>query len=253
MPLMPSGEPHTPKPEPHVAKVAAFYRFTRIGDPESVAGWVDRLGRAHTLLGTVLVAPEGINSTLCGTPADVTSFFESLATDPRFTGLDIKFSTAAEPPFKRWKVRLKQEIVTMGVPGVDPNAGVGTYVPPRNWNALISRPDVLLIDCRNTYEIELGTFRGAVDPGTSAFNEFPEYAQRLESNDQPVAMFCTGGIRCEKATAYLRQLGHNKVYHLEGGILRYLEEIPPSESLFHGECFVFDERIGLDGSLQPSR
>lgn len=235
-----------------MTRVAAFYRFTPVSNPTQTAARIWAEGTRVALLGTVLVAPEGINSTLCGNPEAVAEFFQWLGQEPGFDRLTIKFSDTDAPPFQRWKVKVKEEIVSMGVPGVDPNSLVGTYVPPAEWNQLISRPDVLLIDCRNSYEFEVGTFVGAIDPETDEFNEFPEYASRIAKDPRPVALFCTGGIRCEKATSYLRSLGHGNVYHLEGGILRYLEEIPESESLFRGDCFVFDGREALDHSLMPA-
>lgn len=235
-----------------MTKVAAFYRFVSLPDTGEVQIKIHQLGEQLNLLGTVLLAEEGINSTLSGSAESVDSFFAELALDSRFENLDIKFSETDDPPFKRWKVKIKPEIVTMGIPSIDPNQLVGTYVKPEDWNRLISDPEVVVIDCRNSYEFEEGTFQNAIDPKTEQFNQFPAYAEtNMKDTNQKVAMFCTGGIRCEKATAYLRQLGHSEVYHLEGGILKYLEDVPESESLFRGNCFVFDERRGVDHNLSP--
>lgn len=235
-----------------MVKVAAFYRFVALPDYQVLQPWIEELGKSRNLLGTILLAEEGINSTLSGQPEAVDQFFADLAKDERLAHLTIKFSELEDPPFHRWKVKLKTEIVSMGIPGVDPNHLVGTYVPPSMWNDLISQPDIVLIDCRNSYEYEDGTFKGAIDPKTTNFNEFPDYIkENLTDPNQKVAMFCTGGIRCEKATAYLRQLGHDHVYHLQGGILQYIEDIPESESLFQGNCFVFDDRRAVDHNLKP--
>jgi UPF0176 protein len=235
-----------------MVKVAAFYRFVALPDYQALQPQFEELGKSHGLLGTILLAEEGINSTLSGDPESLQEFFTALAQDERFANLTVKYSEVEIPPFKRWKVKLKKEIVSMGVPSIDPNQLVGTYVAPEDWNEIISQPDVVVIDCRNSYEFEDGTFQGAIDPQTNQFNEFPEYAkQNLTDPNQKVAMFCTGGIRCEKATAFLRQLGHKNVYHLQGGILQYIEDIPQNESLFQGNCFVFDDRRAVDHDLKP--
>ncbi len=235
-----------------MVKVAAFYRFVSLPDYQVLQPWVEELGKNLSLLGTVLLAEEGINSTLSGSPESIDLFFAAIAKDERFVNLTIKFSEVETHPFKRWKVKLKREIVSMGIESIDPNHLVGTYVAPKDWNEIISQPDVVLVDCRNSYEYEDGTFQGAIDPETTNFNEFPDYInQNLTDPDQKVAMFCTGGIRCEKATAYLRQLGHKNVYHLQGGILQYIEDIPKEDSLFQGNCFVFDERRAVDHDLKP--
>lgn len=235
-----------------MVKVAAFYRFVALPDYQALQPKVQELGQRLQLLGTVLLAEEGINSTLSGSSEAIDEFFATLTEDERFGNLTVKFSEVEIPPFHRWKVKLKREIVSMGVPGVDPNQLVGTYIDPEDWNEIITQPDVVLIDCRNSYEFEDGTFQGAIDPKTTNFNEFPDYIkENLTDPNQKVAMFCTGGIRCEKATAYLRQLGHQHVYHLRGGILQYIEDIPKEESLFHGNCFVFDDRRAVDHNLKP--
>ncbi|MFM9872216.1 MAG: rhodanese-related sulfurtransferase [Fimbriimonadaceae bacterium] len=235
-----------------MVKVAAFYRFVALPDYQVLQPSVEELGRNLGLLGTILLAEEGINSTLAGTPESVDLFFAHLSKDQRFVNLTIKYSEVEVSPFRRWKVKLKREIVGMGVPSIDPNQLVGTYISPEDWNELISQPDVVLIDCRNSYEFEDGSFQGAIDPRTTEFNEFPDYVkENLTDPDQKVAMFCTGGIRCEKATAYLRQLGHKHVYHLQGGILQYIMDIPKKDSLFQGNCFVFDDRRAVDHDLKP--
>ncbi|MBT8441939.1 MAG: rhodanese-related sulfurtransferase, partial [Gammaproteobacteria bacterium] len=207
----------------------------------------------HGVKGTLLLAREGINGTVAGSRAGVEALLGWLRSDPRFAGIDVKESVTDQAPFARTKVRLKNEIVTMGVPEIDPNAIVGTYVEPRDWNALIEDPDVTLVDTRNEYEYDVGTFHGAINPHTTTFREFPRFVNdKLDpARHKKVAMFCTGGIRCEKSTAYLKQLGFDEVYHLKGGILKYLEDVPESESAWDGECFVFDERVTVDQRLQP--
>jgi UPF0176 protein len=205
------------------------------------------------ITGTLLLATEGINGTIAGTRAGIDQILSYLRCDPRLADLEHKESTADLPPFYRMKVKLKNEIVTMGVPGIDPTEQVGLYVNPEDWNALINNPDVLLIDTRNDYEVEVGTFRGAVDPRITTFREFPEYVKKhIDPQQKPrIAMFCTGGIRCEKASAYMLQQGFPEVYHLQGGILKYLENVPEEESLWQGECFVFDQRVAVGHGLAP--
>jgi len=207
---------------------------------------------ARGIKGTLLLAREGVNGTVAGDVEAIATLIAWLEAIPELTGLDVKYSSAAAMPFHRMKVKLKREIVTMGVDWVDPLANAGTYVEPASWNALIADPDTVVIDTRNDYEYKIGTFKNAINPQTSSFNELPEF---IEKNLDPekhkkVAMFCTGGIRCEKFAPYLKTLGFEEVYQLEGGILRYLEEIPENESLWQGECFVFDERISLDEKLE---
>ncbi len=240
-------------PEPASrALVAAFYRFADLPDYEALRGPLQQRCEDLGLLGTILLAREGINGTVAGPERGVRRLIERLREDPRLADLEAKYAWASEAPFYRMKVRLKREIVSLGVPGVDPNEVVGEYVPPDAWNALISREDVRLIDTRNDYEVHLGSFRGAEDPGTQSFRDFPEWvAEHLDpERDEHVAMFCTGGIRCEKSTAYLKSLGFRNVYHLEGGILNYLEQVPPDESLWEGDCFVFDNRVTVDHELR---
>ncbi len=233
--------------------VAALYKFVQLDDFEALQAplraEMERLG----VRGTLLLAREGINGTISGTRAGVDGVLGWLRSDERFATLEHKESLHAEHPFLRSKVKLKKEIVTMGEEGIDPRHVVGTYVTPADWNALISDPEVLLIDTRNDYEYEVGTFKGAVNPNTRSFREFPAYvrANLDPARHRKVAMFCTGGIRCEKSTALLKQEGFEEVYHLQGGILKYLEEVPRDSSLWEGECFVFDERVTVDHDLQP--
>jgi UPF0176 protein len=208
----------------------------------------------HQIRGTLLVAAEGINGTVAGSAAAIDALLAMLRADPRFAGLEAKLSTAATNPFARMKVRLKKEIVTLGIAGVDARSDAGTHVEPENWNALIARPEVVVIDTRNSYETAIGTFEGAVRPGTTNFREFPAWFAKNRDrfgNAPKFAMFCTGGIRCEKATAYLKQLGYADVFHLKGGILNYLEKVPKEQSLWRGQCFVFDERVSVGHDLAP--
>jgi UPF0176 protein len=232
--------------------VAALYKFVSLPDYQSFAPRLktrcDELG----LKGTLLLAEEGINGTVSGSREAIDGLLEFLNADSRFHGISHKESFFEGAPFYRMKVKLKKEIVTMGVEGIDPKQIVGTYVKSRDWNALISDPEVLVIDTRNSYEYSIGTFARAIDPQTETFREFPAFvAQNLDpAKHKKVAMFCTGGIRCEKSTAYLKEQGFNEVYHLEGGILKYLEEVPEEESLWRGQCFVFDNRVAVNHSLQ---
>ena len=231
--------------------VAAFYRFVALPDCHALRAPIQSRCEELGLMGTILLAAEGINGTVSGTPENVRRLFRSLAADPRLKQLPCKQSWAAEPPFYRMKVRLKKEIVSLGVDGVDPARSVGQYVPPAEWNALLAREDVRVIDTRNDYEYRLGHFRGAENPQTRSFRDFPQWASRHldPRHDRHVAMYCTGGIRCEKATAWLLGLGFRNVYHLEGGILNYLESVDERESLWAGDCFVFDNRVAVDHGL----
>lgn len=232
--------------------VCALYHFVRLEDYKALRDPLLQLMQDKQVRGTILLASEGINGTIAGNREDIDAVLHWLKSDPRLTGLDHKESFDDEVPFYRAKVKLKQEIVTMGVEGVDPNRKVGTHVKPEEWNALIADPDVLLIDTRNRYEVEIGTFANAVNPETDSFREFPEYvkANLDPEKHKKIAMFCTGGIRCEKSTAYLKEIGFDEVYHLQGGILKYLEAVPESESLWQGECFVFDNRVAVKHNLQ---
>lgn len=237
--------------------VAALYCFTRLDDFATLRAPLQHLCRKQDVHGTLLLAHEGINGTIAGSKEGIATVLEHIRGLPGCANLDVKFSTASVMPFHRMKVRLKREIVTMGQPGIDPLASVGTYVEPEQWNALISDPDTILIDTRNDYEVAVGTFEGAIDPGTSTFRDFPDWFRRERENllkdGRPlkVAMFCTGGIRCEKSTAFLKQEGVEEVFHLKGGILKYLETIPQEQSLWRGECFVFDQRVTIGHGLSP--
>jgi len=231
--------------------VAALYRFTPVEDPEALQEPIKQLCDQLHVKGSLLLATEGINGTIAGVEQDIRECLHSLRQFPEFAELEHKESFASEMPFYRMKVRLKKEIVTMGVEGIDPLESVGTYVPPQDWNKLISDPDTIVIDTRNDYEVAIGTFDGAVDPKTKSFRDFPAWveANKRSIHKPKVAMFCTGGIRCEKATAFMKQQGFDEVYHLQGGILKYLEEVPQDQSLWHGDCFVFDQRVSVQHGL----
>jgi len=235
--------------------VAALYHFTRLSDFEALKAPLLDLCNMYEIRGTILLAREGINGTVAGTDQAIAELMAFLRADPRLAELEHKESRAADMPFYRMKVRLKKEIVTMGVAGVDPNDIVGTYVDPEDWNALISDPDVILIDTRNDYEVEIGTFEGAVNPDTETFREFPDWVAAHEDQlraKKKVAMFCTGGIRCEKASSFMRQQGYDEVFHLKGGILKYLETVKEENSLWNGDCFVFDQRVAVGHGLAES-
>lgn len=232
--------------------VCALYKFAVLNDYKALRHPLLDIMLAHDVHGTLLLAREGINGTIAGSRQGINAVQAFLGADARFDGIDYKESFVDIQPFKRTKVKLKKEIVTMGVDGIDPKRIVGTYVEPAKWNALISDPEVLLVDTRNQYEVEIGTFEHAVNPATDTFREFPDYVkQNLDpTKHKKVAMFCTGGIRCEKSTAYLREQGFEEVYHLKGGILKYLEEVPEEQSLWKGECFVFDDRVTVNHRLE---
>jgi UPF0176 protein len=240
--------------EIHPIKVAALYRFVSFDAPEELQTQILERCTAGTIKGTILLAHEGINGTVAGNSLAIDSLIAFLRTIPGCAELDVKYSHAKEMPFYRMKVRIKREIVTLGIKGIDPKREVGTYVQPEDWNALISDPNTVLIDTRNNYEVAIGTFEGAVDPQTKSFSEFPDWfrahREELASGKTKFAMFCTGGIRCEKSTAFLKSEGIDQVYHLEGGILRYLENIPEARSKWQGECFVFDERVSVKHGLE---
>ena len=235
--------------------VAALYRFTTIADPQGVRDALDAVLTQAGVRGTLLIASEGVNGTIAGSADGIATALAAIRALPGCADLAPKFSTAATMPFHRLKVRCKQEIVTMGVPGTDPTAIVGTYVAPADWNALIADPETVVIDTRNAYEVKVGSFAGAVDPQTDSFRDFPDWfrANRdtLLAGKSKVAMFCTGGIRCEKSTAFLKGEGVEQVYHLDGGILKYLEQVPEQASAWQGECFVFDERVAVGHGLTP--
>ncbi|WP_136616735.1 MULTISPECIES: rhodanese-related sulfurtransferase [Mesorhizobium] len=232
-------------------RVAALYRFARLDAFDELRTPLAAFCCGRGIKGTLLLAHEGINGTVAGGETAIAELIGYLEAIEGLAGLEVKYSVAAEMPFHRMKVRLKREIVTMGVDDIDPSKSAGTYVAPADWNALISEPDTVIIDTRNAYEVSIGTFRGAIDPATASFREFPAWveAHRAELEGRKVAMFCTGGIRCEKATAYVRSLGFEDVFHLKGGILKYLEEVPAEQSLWQGECFVFDERVSVSHGL----
>ncbi|MCT2539491.1 oxygen-dependent tRNA uridine(34) hydroxylase TrhO [Sedimentimonas flavescens] len=232
--------------------VAALYHFTRFENPAALQAPLARLACSMGVKGSLLLAREGINGTIAGTREGIDAVLAHLRALPGCTTLAWKESAAREMPFGKMKVRLKREIVTMGEPDVDPRASVGHYVAPQDWNELISAPDVVVIDTRNDYEVEIGTFKGAIDPKTRSFREFPQWWQENAArfHNKRVAMFCTGGIRCEKSTNYLLSQGVEEVYHLKGGILQYLEDVPETESLWEGDCFVFDGRVSLRHGLK---
>ena len=239
-------------------RVATFYRFVDLESAVlvSLRSRLQAVGDSSGLRGTILLAEEGVNATVCGPACAVEALFECLEVDPRLAALPVKFSSVSRQVFHRLKVRIRREIVSMGCPWVRPASRVGTYVPPGEWDELLASPDTLLIDTRNRYEVELGSFEGAVQPDTTHFREFPQWVNRdlprlmEQRGTRQLALFCTGGIRCEKATSLLLEEGFSGVHHLEGGILRYLEEIPPPRSRWTGECFVFDQRVTVDHQLQ---
>ena len=230
----------------------ALYKFVALSDFQALRGPLLQQMRDHQVFGTLLLAQEGINGTIAGTQAAIDRVLAWLAEQPGLDGIEVKRSFHHEIPFYRAKVKLKREIVTMGVEGIDPQQSAGTYIEPEQWNALISDPDVLVVDTRNDYEVKIGSFANAVDPQTTNFRDFPAWVDKNlhPGEHKKVAMFCTGGIRCEKSTAYLKERGFGDVYHLRGGILNYLKKVPQQQSLWHGECFVFDNRVAVDHALQ---
>ncbi|MEY8829608.1 rhodanese-related sulfurtransferase [Sedimentitalea sp. XS_ASV28] len=232
--------------------IAALYHFTRFADPAALKPALLALCRDQGVTGTLLLAAEGINGTIAGPRAGIDAVLAHVRSLPGCTDLEWKEATSDEPPFGRMKVRLKKEIVTMGQPDIDPRARVGHYVDPADWNDLIRNPDVAVIDTRNDYEVAIGTFEGAVDPRTRSFGEFPAWweANKHRFHNKRIAMFCTGGIRCEKSTNYLLGQGVEDVYHLRGGILKYLEEVPAADSAWNGACFVFDNRVSVEHGLK---
>ncbi len=235
--------------------VSALYKFVKLDDFESLKQPLLNKMIEHHVKGTLLLAKEGINGTIASNRKGIDSLLDWLRSDPRFANIISKESYEQDMPFYRTKVKLKKEIVTMGVDGIDPEKIVGTYIKAKDWNALIADPEVLLIDTRNDYEVQIGTFKGAINPKTQTFREFSHYVKENLDPDKhkKVAMFCTGGIRCEKSTAYLKEQGFNDVYHLQGGILKYLEEIPVEQSTWQGECFVFDNRVAVNHQLEKGQ
>lgn len=232
--------------------IAAFYKFVSLEDYETMREPLLAKMLENNIKGTIILAAEGINGSFGGSRADMDAFYAIIHQDERLADLNFKETFDKENPFEKSKVKLRKEIVTMGIKNVDPLKSVGTYLSPEEWNKLIQDPDVVIIDTRNDYEFELGTFKNAVNPNTENFRNFPEYVQEelLDKKDKKIAMFCTGGIRCEKSTAYLKELGFPQVYHLHDGILNYIEKIPQEQSLWEGQCFVFDNRVAVDEHLQ---
>jgi len=246
MTLSPASSPIT---------ICALYKFVRLENYKSLQAPLLAKMNSLAVKGTLLLAAEGINGTISGSQSAIEQVLSFLAENEGLVNISHKESYADENPFHRTKVKLKKEIVTMGVEGIDPNQVVGTYVKPQDCNALISDPEVLLVDTRNDYEVEIGTFEGALNPDTETFREFPKYVKDNldKTKHKKVAMFCTGGIRCEKSTAYLKEQGFEEVYHLEGGILKYLEEVPSEETMWQGECFVFDGRVAVNHGLEQGQ
>lgn len=234
-------------------QVATFYRFVHLPDHADLQPQIKSLAQSLGIMGTLLLAEEGLNATLSGESENLQTFFQTLAQDPRLANLEIKTAEAPDHPFSRLRVRRKREIVTLRQPQARPDQKVGTYLDPPEWDDKIQDPETIVVDVRNHYETEHGTFQNALDPQTEAFHEFPDWVkENLPDKSKPVAMFCTGGIRCEKATAYLLEQGYENVYHLRGGILKYLEETPAAKSLYQGTCFVFDHRGAVDQNLNPT-
>ena len=236
-------------------KIAAFYHFTELPDCDE---WAERMvdhGLKHGLRGTLIFAHEGVNSTCAGTPEAIDATIALLKSDPRFAEMPVKYSYADFNPFPKFKVKKKPEIVTFRQDGADPRDTVGTYLEPEEWNDLISDPEVITIDTRNDYEVDVGQFKGAINPKTDDFTEFAKFVDEhlASQKDKKIAMYCTGGIRCERSTAYLKKKGFKNVYHLKGGILRYIEMMPKDQSLWEGDCFVFDYRVAVDHDLQPAK
>lgn len=234
--------------------VAALYKFVEIDDLLSLQSNLYEICKKNNIMGTILIANEGINGTISGKTNEINQTISLLKSDKRFTNIEIKYSSSDKQPFHRMKVRLKKEIVTIGLPEINPNNKVGTYVKPDDWNDLISDPNVVVIDARNKYETKIGSFQNALDPETSSFREFPDWVKKFKSSkenaNKKIAMFCTGGIRCEKASSLMKEEGFEDVYHLQGGILKYLETIDKENSLWNGECFVFDQRVCLTDELE---
>lgn len=246
----------TDQTQPEAIKVAALYKFVALPDFEKLKPEIDEFCRNHGIRGTLLLAPEGINGTVAGSPENIDALITWLEDGNlfggRFRGAEIKYAFTQTMPFNRLRIRLKREIVTLAAPEADPTKRVGTYVDPDEWNDLIAQDDVIVIDTRNDYEVELGSFEGAIDPKTKSFTEFKDYvAENLDpARNKRVAMFCTGGIRCEKASSYMLAHGFEEVFHLQGGILNYLETMPEDQSTWQGECFVFDERVAVTHGLK---
>jgi len=236
-------------------RVVAFYRFVPVTDLPAHQAALRSLKETHDICGTILIAPEGLNGTIASSDDGIDAAIAYMDQHFGITQGQVKYSEASEKPFQRFKVRLKKEIVTLRQPQADPTKQVGTYVNPEDWNKLIQDPEVLVLDTRNTYETKIGIFKNAIDPQIKVFTEFPDYVKKHldPQKHKKVAMFCTGGIRCEKASSYMLAEGFSEVYHLNGGILKYLETIPADQSLWDGECFVFDKRVGIDHGLEEGQ
>ena len=234
--------------------VATLYKFVEINDLQSLRSEIQALCKENNAKGTILLAKEGINGTISAKNKEIRSILKKLKSDNRFKKLEVKFSETNKMPFNRMKVRIKREIVTIGDASINPNIISGDYVKPENWNELISDPNVIVIDTRNTYETKIGKFKNAIDPKTNSFRDFPDWVKnfkkKVKNKDTKIAMYCTGGIRCEKSTSLMKKEGFNNVFHLEGGILKYLEKMSDDETLWDGECFVFDDRVALDDQLE---
>ena len=234
--------------------VATLYKFFKVDDLVALQDQLYAICNKNNVMGTILIANEGVNGTISAKPKEIEKTLISIQEDDRFSEIEIKYSSANKQPFHKMRVRLKKEIVTIGLPEINPNKTVGTYVKPEEWNDIISDPDVILIDTRNKFEIKIGSFKNALDPRTTSFRDFPEWVKKFkqdkENTNKKIAMYCTGGIRCEKASSLMKEEGFNEVYHLQGGILKYLEQVEKEKSLWEGECFVFDDRVCLTENLE---
>ena len=234
--------------------VATLYKFFKVDDLVALQDQLYAICNKNNVMGTILIANEGVNGTISAKPKEIEKTLISIQKDDRFSEIEIKYSSTNKQPFHKMRVRLKKEIVTIGLPEINPNKTVGTYVKPEEWNDIISDPDVILIDTRNKFEIKIGSFKNALDPRTTSFRDFPEWVKKFkqdkENTNKKIAMYCTGGIRCEKASSLMKEEGFNEVYHLQGGILKYLEQVEKEKSLWEGECFVFDDRVCLTENLE---
>ena len=234
--------------------VATLYKFFKVDDLVALQDQLYAICNKNNVMGTILIANEGVNGTISAKPKEIEKTLISIQKDDRFSEIEIKYSSTNKQPFHKMRVRLKKEIVTIGLPEINPNKTVGTYVKPEEWNDIISDPDVILIDTRNKFEIKIGSFKNALDPRTTSFRDFPEWVKKFKQDktntNKKIAMYCTGGIRCEKASSLMKEEGFNEVYHLQGGILKYLEQIEKEKSLWEGECFVFDDRVCLTENLE---
>ena len=234
--------------------VATLYKFFKVNDLVALQDQLYAICNKNNVMGTILIANEGVNGTISAKPREIEKTLISIQKDDRFSEIEVKYSSANKQPFHKMRVRLKKEIVTIGLPEINPNKTVGTYVKPEEWNDIISDPDVILIDTRNKFEIKIGSFKNALDPRTTSFRDFPEWVKKFKQDktntNKKIAMYCTGGIRCEKASSLMKEEGFNEVYHLQGGILKYLEQVEKEKSLWEGECFVFDDRVCLTENLE---